>query len=256
MRAIGTLHDAGVLRETTGRRRWPWLLLVPLLLVAVAALPHPRSDDLADLALSGQRGPACVRVIVAPDVSGSMTSFEQVRTTALAEVARWAPENLRADDELAVIVWDDAAEIALAPVAVGTGGELPTSLSQPGSGGSEIGPAVALLPELAPTHCRSALVAISDGAISDDGNSGGISVASILASVFGTETPSIEQILRGAGVDRVAIILPNGASAPEAWMQAFPYSLQFHADPESAAQTGRAVAEAIAATTDQQLVER
>ncbi|WP_409046942.1 vWA domain-containing protein [Microbacterium sp. HA-8] len=229
----------GALRETPTRRKYWWLLLLLLGLGAVllGLLPHPRSDDLADLTLTGMRGPACVRIVVAPDVSGSMTQFEQVRTTALAEVARWAPANLRDDDEFAVIVWDDGATVALAPIPLSAGANLPTSLGQPGSGGSDIGPAVDLLPALPTTPCRSAIVAISDG-------------------IIGTDTSGIEETLRASGFDRVAIILPNGSSAPATWMDVFPYSLQFHADPQSTAQTGRAVAEAIAATTDQLLVER
>jgi len=237
LNTAGSLGVAGALGDTPSRRRLWWLLALLPLIALVLLIPHPRSDDLADLALTGVRGPGCVRIVVAPDVSGSMTEYEQVRTTALAELAEWTPENLRGDDELAVLVWDDAATIALNPVTVSSAAGVPTALPQPGTGGSDIGPAIDLLHSFPTTYCRSALVAISDGLI-------------------GSDAAGIEQTLRTSGFDSVAIILPNGSSAPGAWMQVFPYSLQFHADPVSPAQTGRAVAEAIAATTDQLLVEK
>lgn len=101
------------------------LLAVLLLLAAVPVLLAWALTDLseperllADRPLVGSRGPSCLRLVIANDVSGSMSDFAGARDAALHQLVDWAPRNLRPDDELSIVDFaaDAAVRLPVSPV--------------------------------------------------------------------------------------------------------------------------------------------
>lgn len=240
----GELGRAGVLR-TSGAGRASAVALAAMLIIlgiiAAALVPSlvdraAAADDLTRQVLVGPRNLTCQRVVVLLDQSGSMTEYAQVRTDAMETLAEWGPDNLRGDDQVAVIRWADTAVTDTAPTEVGSIG--PSTFASDGAdigGGTEVLPAVELVAAMPSGACRTSLVFVSDGEIGR------------------ADQAKIDAALLGAGVDRVSLVLPNSASAPQYWMRLFPYSETFYADPNNSNQTARAIGQAIASATGQTL---
>ena len=80
-------------------RRWlSWsagaLAAMLIVLAAMALDDHLRPPrSLAGAVLTGPRGPACVRVVVAPDMSGTMTEYAAARRAAMAQLIPWRQPN-------------------------------------------------------------------------------------------------------------------------------------------------------------------
>lgn len=247
-RRVGRLGRAGALAAPGAGRIATAVCAVVLALIAVAvaamaAVAQDQSaakDDLSRQVLAGPRNLTCQRIVILLDQSGSMSDYAAVRSDAIATLAEWSPANLRGDDELAVISWADQAAFDASPTAVGA--LTPSTFDAVGSdvgGGTDVLPAVELVAASGPTGCRTSLVFISDGDIS------------------GADQTRVDAALLAAGVDRVSLVLPNATAAPQYWVQVFPYSDTFHADASDPDQTARALGQAIAAATGQQLeVER
>ncbi|MBX3089869.1 MAG: VWA domain-containing protein [Cryobacterium sp.] len=235
---VGSLHDAGAGRVLLA-------MLIPLLLLAgligwitfsVNQQLTSAADDLSRQVLVGPRNLTCQRVVILLDQSGSMDDFRQVRTDAIDVLASWAPKNLRGNDELALISWADiaATQTSTTPIASLTA----TTLNQRQfdlGGGTQLLPAVQQLATLPSTVCRTSLVFISDGEIGQ------------------IDQSDLDGALSAAGVDSISLVLPNSQAAPEYWMQLLPYTETFNADQSNSNQTARAMGQAIAAATNQQL---
>lgn len=241
----GQLGRAGVLRTSGAGRAVAAVLVTTLLIMAVVAAAvvptfvdrAAAADDLTRQVLVGTRNLTCQRVVVLLDQSGSMAEYAQVRIDAMKTLADWGPENLRSDDELAVVRWADTAVTDVVPTDVSAIG--PSTFASYGAdvgGGTEVLPAVEQVAQMPDGACRTSLVFVSDGEI-DHADQGQVDTA-----------------LRAAGVDRVSLVLPNSTSAPEYWMRLFPYSETFYANPNDSGQTARALGQAIASATGQQLV--
>ena len=244
LKDAGRLGRAGTLRDHGARRGAAALAavsLIVLLIAAAAVIPSiseraAAADDLTRQALIGPRNLTCQRVVLLLDQSGSMTEYAQVRTDAMTTLGQWAPDNLRADDELSVVRWADTAIADTPPTRVDA---LTSSSFTAGSadvgGGTDVLPAVRLVADLASTPCRTSLVFISDGQIAQ------------------AHAAQLDAALQKAGVDRVSLVLPNATATPEYWMRLFPYAEALHADPNNPNQTARALGQAIASATGQQL---
>ena len=243
-RGAGGLARAGVLRSP-GAGRVAAALSVALLalLAAAAAAVVPgildrtaAGDDLTRQELVGARGPTCQRVVVLLDQSGSMTDYAQVRVDAMETLAGWAPANLRGDDQIAVVDWADSAAVRTAPTDVRALAQWdPTANASNVGGGTSVMPAVEQAAGLDDTGCRTTLVFISDGQVADG------------------STTRLNEMLRDAGIDGVSLVLPNATPVPDHWMSLFPYSKTFQADPLNPGQTARALGQAVASATGQQL---
>ena len=240
----GQLGRAGVLRTSgAGRAAAATLAALVLVMAVIAAAVVPTfvdraaaADDLTRQVLVGPRNLTCQRVIVLLDQSGSMAEYAQVRVDAMATLADWGPDNLRSDDQLAVVRWADTAVVDTPPTDVGAIGASTFASDGGGVGdGTELLPAVEQVAGMPVGACRTSLVFVSDGEIGR------------------ADQRQLDAALQGAGVDRVSLVLPNSASAPEYWMRLFPYSETFYADPNNANQTARALGQAIASATGQQL---
>ena len=237
----GSLTKAGSLtsaRHST-RARWAWLLTLPLVAALIAGLwivttqPHP----LNDYTLTGARSPACLRVIVIRDQSGSMRGYETARDAAMQALIQWSakPDTLRPDDELAILDFGGTAAVALTTTTLQS---LHATTSPPATvvdpSGSDINTAIALLPQLPATTCHTSLIVLSDGLI-------------------GPLTDDTRTRLSQHQVTNLTLILPDTTTVPAQWDTAFPYGTTLNAPANDSNQTSIAVAQAIASSTNQEL---
>lgn len=245
----GRLGRAGALRAP-GVGRAAAAIVISGLAVAglVAAIVIPgvldrsaAADDLARQTLVGTRSLTCQRVVVLLDQSGSMTQFAQVRTDAMSTLSAWVPENLRGNDQLAVIRWAARSETDLTATSIDSldAAALTPGASDLGGETENVLLAAEQVEAMGPTSCRTALVFISDGELTTE-----------------VDSDALDRVLVNIGADQVSLVLPTSSAAPEYWAQLFPYSNSFHADPNDANQTARAVGQAIASATGQKLVVR
>ncbi|MEH6807081.1 MAG: hypothetical protein V7697_28980 [Rhodococcus erythropolis] len=236
-----SLFSPGPLRAgaSNDRKRWPWMLLAALVLVALTV---PLWDDfstpnsLDEVALVGDRGPGCVRVVVANDQSGSMIAFARPREQALAQLVEWIPQNLRSDDELAVLAFTDHVETVLAPT-VATGRPPVGSLSMPGND-TLLEPVLSTVARLPRSYCRTVLMLLSDGVMSDLPNSAPTARIEILA----------------AGIDELHLLVPGEKiDIDPQWPEIYPYAAPVRFDGNDPSKTGLVLGEVLAAVTDQHL---
>ena len=174
LHSSGRLGRAGALRNPGTGRAGAWIAGVVALGLALAALAiftaaHDRAvsaEDLMRLTLVGPRPLTCERIVVLPDVSGSMTDYAKVRENAMSTLAAWAPINLRIDDQLAIVRWADTAAIDAQPTEVSS---MAASTFTPGTadvgGGNDIVPSVEEVASMSETSCHTSLNYISDGEI-------------------------------------------------------------------------------------------
>ena len=243
----GRLGRAGALRASGVGRVAAAIAIGALAvvgLVAAAVIPgllerSAAADDLTRQALVGARSLTCERVVVLLDQSGSMAQFAQVRADAMSALAAWAPENLRGNDQVAVVRWAARSETDLAATSIDS---LSSAAFTPGA--SDLGAetenvllAAEQVEAMGPTSCRTALVFISDGELTTE-----------------VDSYALDRVLVDIGADQVSLVLPTSSAAPEYWTRLFPYSNSFHADPNNANQTARALGQAIASATGQKLV--
>ncbi len=245
---IATLSPPGRLDQDR-RRRSVVLALAALLVVALLVLgwsharPHaPRT--LTDAALVGVRGPACLRLAVASDVSGSMSSYSQPREDAVAELLAWAPKNLRTDDEIGVLEFADTAAWLSKPAIVSSsspGVRLEPTAESALGGGTELAPVLAAVRSLPASQCRTALVLVSDGQFAD---------------LPGSASAALVD-LQTAHVDDFALLVPSRhISVPREWSSLFPYSRPAHFDGSDSDATALVFGGTIAHLTGQRLERR
>ena len=232
----------------------PWdrrlaLLLVPLLLLPL--LLWARDDEQTGLdhwVLAGPRGPSCLRLTLANDVSGSMSEYAAAREGALATLLAWLPRNLRADDELAVVDFAQAAATVLEPT--------PASRlvgRAPGGAGASDGTYTWLAPVLNEmdgwdsSRCDVALVLLSD--------------AQLVVSARGAEAEPLpftpgqgRELMRRHDIHDVRLLVPDPSiKVPQIWTEGFPEAQPHRFHGLDRDETAKAVAGAIADLTGQKL---
>ena len=248
LRGSRSLTGPATLGFALNRRRWlaavataalASLVLLPLAPALLAdGLPVGAPTRIADARLAGPRGPECLRLVVAPDRSGSMEQYSAARDSALKLLLPWARTQLRADDEVAVIEWADRTAVVLAPTPVGAAAT--SGSTGPGLGtGTHLAALVAAVATLARTTCRTQLVLISDGEAADLPDSADLSR------------------LAPAGIDVVTLLMPApGMRAPRAFTQALPYARASAFNGLDPQDTALALARTIASTTGQRIERR
>ena len=219
-------------------RRWlSWsagaLAAMLIVLAAMALDDHLRPPrSLAGAVLTGPRGPACVRVVVAPDMSGTMTEYAAARRAAMAQLIPWAATQLRDTDEIAVVPWASTAEVSLPPTAV-TAATVPSRYAAVGDDTNMV-PLIDAISGLPEGRCRVLLALIGDGQVHD------IPQASRLAR------------LAEAGVDRMALLMPDaGMRTPTEFSDGFPWAASRAFDGLDPDSTAMALAHEVASAVGQ-----
>lgn len=232
------------------RRLIPLLLLflVPLVLLGWLAMQTvhavqerlEQSGLIEEYQLVGPRGPACLRMVIVVDVSGSMSEFAVPRDRALDRLFTWLGTNLRSGDELAVV--DFAAEAATRVPATDYRGARLT-----GPAGAVDGADTLLLPpvtevaRLGATDCDVELMFISDALITDlpDTADGG------------------RRLLTTNGVHGIHLLVPgDDMEISDQWRVAFPAAPPIRFDGNDADETALTLGRAVAALTGQRLERR
>lgn len=240
---LGDLTPAGLdAPAATGRRRPHWLLwllwLLPLVLLPLLAglgwwWLHPSS--LGETHLVGARDPGCLRLVIASDVSGSMASLTEPRDRAVDQLLAWAPQNLRADDELALISFSDQAAVEIPPTPVS---DQPARTGPPAiSGGTSLEPLLATIGGLPATRCSTSLLLLGDGQFSDTPTD---------------ETTATRQ-LAAAGIDTFDFLVPGPTQVPANWQSIYPAAPPTFFDGTDPDQTALVFGNHLADLTGQQL---
>lgn len=232
--------------EATRRRRpRPWALaLIAALLLGTLLLggrpwePLMRPEQLTQTALVGPRTPGCIRLMAALDNSGSMSGFAEPRDNALRQLLGWVPKNLRAEDQVGVIVFAGTAATALAPTSAAHPENLgPVSISMQGT---SLAPVLAAMRALPHSKCRTALLIIGDGQFFD----------------LPRGPAKAQQQLTEAGVDRLALLVPGHAFVGLRWRLLYPEAAPVRFDGNDGNDTAVTIAQQVANLTDQELVEQ
>jgi len=196
---------------------------------------------LSELALRGARPAAPVRLVIARDVSGSMTQFAAAREAALDELVAWAPSNLRATDQLGVLDFAEDARWALRPtsvadLAVHGARRRPTNLD---GGGTAWRPVLDRVQALGDHPGRVSLWLVSDGEYPD----------------YPESADAAQRRLLDAGVQSMPLLVPSqSAVIPDAWLDVFPGQPSVSFEGLDGPATAVAFAHALAAVTGQRLV--
>lgn len=217
-------------------RRWRWLLPLAALLAAGALLwgwTHPSS--LASARLEGTRGPGCLRLVIAADESGSMSGIAASRDAAVAQVIAWAPGNLRPDDEIALIKFAGSAVLTAGPAPVVE--PLSHRPEMPDGSGTQFQPVLAQVGALAAGRCRTALMLLSDGQMSD----------------LPTTEPDATQQLTDVRVHAIDLLVPGITDVNPGWSSLYPSAPPEVFDGANPDATAVTIARHIADLTDQTL---
>ncbi len=227
-------------------RRWAWLLLIPLLagiaaLVIAGTQAGPAGAKAAPLAayvLAGPRSPACVRIVVIRDQSGSMTAFQAARDDAMRQLVSWSASThtLRATDSLAIVDFAGDGKVALSTTPIRSVGPIPGDAAT-NPDGSDLNAAIEAVATLPTSTCRTSLIVLSD------------------ALVTGLDSTA-RAALTSSGVTNVALILPGHLSVPDLWKHDFPYADVFVSSGSDPDLTARSVAQAVAHSVGQRMEKR
>jgi len=226
-------------------RRGRWVALAVAGALLAGGVAWVRSDDpadrLTDWALVGARGPACVRLVLGNDVSGSMTEFAAARENAVDTFLRWAPGNLRSDDELGVLDFAAEARWAREPATIerGTGGR--ASAGAVDGLDTLLQPVLDRVAELSPSDCDTVLLLVSDAQLADLPGSAEEGRAA----------------LRAAGVHDVVLLVPGeDIDVPPVWTTAHPEAEPLRFAGEDADAAALVLGQVVAGLTGQTLEER
>lgn len=239
---VGSLGRAGELQQLgaarpLGRHRWLALLALPLLAIPLLLLAwwwfSPGRLD--ETTLVGARGPSCLRVVLAADVSGSMAHLAGPRDRAVDELLSWAQFNLRADDELALISFAGDASLDIPPTRIGD--KAARSGSTVGDGGTRLAPVLSAVESLVSSRCRTALLLMGDGQFED---------------LPSDERTGREQ-LAAAGVDTFLFLVPGATDTPAQWGEQYPYAPPVSFDGSNPDATAMAFGRQLAILTGQHL---
>jgi von Willebrand factor type A domain len=205
---LGRIGDVGALPRT---RRWPWLLLLAAALASALALAAGtlRHGDaptsLSGAQLDGDRGAGCVRLALVADDSGSMDQYAEARRAAVREVLRWAPGNLRGDDQLTVVEFAGSAATTLPTVDIAGAASARLATPPPLDDGSALTTALDQLAAQEPSPCDTVAVVVSDGLVDE------------------TDPSALDEAVTRAGVDRMVLLLPSrDLGVPAPWRAVLP----------------------------------
>lgn len=186
-------------------RLWWW---IPALLTAGALVAGAflwlNPSSLGSAHLEGDRGPGCVRLVIAADASGSMEQLAEPRRRAVQQLLAWAPDNLRPDDELAVIEFAGDAAVQRRPSPIGVQ-ELPSDI-HPSTDGTRLTPVLDAVGGFEHSPCRTSLLLLSDGRMSDLPDS---------------EATATRELTR-RGVHRIDLIVPGQVEVQPDWTRYYP----------------------------------
>ncbi|MGY1846778.1 hypothetical protein [Blastococcus sp. SYSU DS1021] len=210
------------------------LALLALLAGCVVLAGTPEAEDVDELQLVGPRSPGCIRLLIASDVSGSMSRYTATRAAALDRILDWAPQNLRADDELGALAFAGDARLTLPVTEVADFGRArPAPLPSALGDGTRIDGVLDVIEDLPPTACRTTLLFLSDG-------------------LLGSEPArDVDAVLGEAGVASVVTVLPEGLRAPDHWRTLFPYGTEVDVAGQRPGRLAVVLAETLAAATGQ-----
>jgi len=251
---VNGLRELGPL---TPNRRFPWWIIIPLLLLALLIpllllwpsrhgapetltadqLQGGKPETLTEGHLIGARSPVPISVIVILDDSGSFDQYAQMRIAAMNEVAQWATKNLRTDDFLTMITFAGTAAVTLPAMSIAELAANGPAFSNGSFGdGTRIQPALAAAVTAAPTGMVSTLVVVTDTLIMDGG-----------------DPAALQDYTKQLNVVTMSVITPSGIGISPDWQQAFSWEAEFHANPDNATDIALAVGQALAHATGQQL---
>lgn len=193
---------------------------------------------LSGYALSGDRGPTCQRIVVANDVSGSMSEFAEPRSNALTQLLTWSPSNLRPTDEIGVLDFAGSAAWVRTPASVtnaATGTPVdPRSLG----GGTSLEPVIAAVAALPASRCATSLWLLSDAQYPD----------------YAPSVDAARETLAAADIHRIPLLVPSAdITVDPAWETTYPYSTPITFDGRSPDQTALAYGGLLADLTGQRL---
>ena len=199
------------------------------------------TSQLADYSLRGARSAGPIRLVIARDVSASMSSMVVPREAALAELLAWVPDNLRANDEVGVLDFAVGAQWVLRPTMVhhlsAVAGAL--SASTLDGSGTEWRPVLDRVQALPTNRARTSLWLVSDGLYPD----------------YPTSVDLGRRILQDAGVHSMPLLIPTSpGDVPQAWVDLFPKEPCLTFDGLDASATAMAFAHALVTVTGQRLV--
>jgi len=210
------------------------ILLWATIPAAISRLTDPSAID--QVALTGPRGPQCLRLILAGDVSGSMTQYAAAEQAAVNQFLTWAPTNLRPDDEIGVLSF--AGSIAWnrrpAPANAST---MTTGTPANMSDGTALSPVINGIGSLPASGCRTALALLSDGQMQD------------------LPAPQDARAMQvAAGIDDLSLLVPSaGIDRPTDWNTTFPAAMGTVFDGTDPNATGLTFAHLVARLTEQTL---
>jgi len=194
--------------------------------------------SLSGYALTGARGPACQRIIVANDVSGSMGAFSDARRRALADLLGWAPANLRPTDEIGVLDFAGNALWSLPPTSV-------TSRPTPGQvdesklmANTFVQPVFDAVAELPASPCRTSVWLLSDAQFGD----------------YPASEVAARDALAAARIDQVQLLVPSGdIDVAQMWETTYPYAAAVTFDGTNPDETALTYGTVLARLTGQEL---
>lgn len=196
---------------------------------------------LARYSLRGARPAGPIRLVIARDVSASMSPMEAPRETALTELLGWLPRNLRPNDEIGVLDFAVGAQWVMRPTVVQQLAAFGPSLlaSTLDGGGTEWRPVIDRVQGLPAHRTRTSLWLVSDGQYPD----------------YPASTDIGRRMLQDAGIHSMPLLIPTDASdVPRAWADAFPDEPCLTFDGMNAHATAMAFAHALVTVTGQRLI--
>ena len=248
IRTAGSLSRAGALSEYRSPVSRAAAVLVPLTLLGALALLAwvvTRDDDpqLADLALVGARGPQCVRVVIASDVSGSMQDAASARDSAIGTLLTWLPGNLRPDDEVAALAFAAVVGPVTGPATLDALARSPFTVPGTVADGTDTvwRPVLTAVRALPASPCSTSLLVVSDAQLNP----------------LPTDAGAAREQLTAAGVDDLHLLVPSDdLDVPDGWNDLYPYAPPVRFDGTDRDETARALAQTVADITGQQLRHR
>lgn len=241
---FGNVGDIAPLTGKKSGMRWGRVALVLLLASALLIAlwywwSQREPDDLKSSYLDGPRGLGCKRIVVASDDSGSMSDFFQAREQALTQVIGWAPDNLRSDDELAVVGFSGDTYLLVPPVQVG--GPIARGDRQPPTDGTSLSQLLNEVANMPRTSCATTMVLLSDGKFHDLPGS----------------TDEARTQLRQAGIDELHLLVPGEEiEIEQKWAGLYPYAAPVIFEGTDSGETALVFGRTFADITGQQLRAR
>lgn len=228
------------------RRRTRSILLLLLMLLAALGGCHAlfggdkRPPSLPGYRAAGARDEVnCLRIVVADDVSGSMTDFAAARDTALGVLFTWLKRNLQADDQVAIIDFAAVANVQMPPTPVSRLGALPAVVGTRDGTYTYFRPVLADIAGFPPTSCDTALLLVSDAQLID---------------LPATRADGV-RLLRADRVDRIRLLVPGqGVTVGSTWAEGFPAAVPLVFNGLDQQATGLALGTTIVGLTGQKLV--